>query len=55
MIKKKRITYYAKCIKCRMFDEKATTLEEAQAKIEEHEKKKHGGKQVGSFGIRETT
>jgi len=50
--------YYCYCCKGKdgipTFYQKAISLQDAKEKLELHEKEKHGGKQIGTFGIGKT-
>ena len=43
--------YYAECMKCKDFHKDTVSLEDARKETEKHEKEKHDGKLVGTFGI----
>jgi len=42
--------FYAKCPSCKDYYEAAESLEDARNKLEKHEKEKHKGKPIGTFG-----
>jgi hypothetical protein len=50
-MKTEELTYYWYCPACKDFEKKpADSLPGARKKLEEHEKEKHKGKPVGTFG-----
>jgi hypothetical protein len=50
-MKTEEVIYYWYCPACKLFEhQKADSIPGARLKLEEHEKEKHKGKPVGTFG-----